>query len=1314
MAILVSKAAANSATDTNTNVYNLGSKESENVIFGVDTASETFQLTGSNKVTILDVSNGDKVVHSGLSSSGVQAKVTGNTVTLSDGTNDKLVLGALAGGESVTVEFSDGKIITIAASSATTPVYTVVQGGKSTTLNGTAAAVTDSIAPVAPSAPVEKTGNTVLTNGVNTTEAAGNILLTTAVGNSNAVAGDTITLYKTVSGVTSAIGTPHVLVEADLTTPYDFTIAGSLLTANATNLITTKITDVAGNIGTASSPLTVVVDTAAPTVGTIAIASATSILNSTLNAGDIVSVNVPFSEVVNVTDIPSPQLALTIGSTVVQASYDSGTGTNSLVFKYTILDGQTDTNGISIAGTSALTLNNGIIQDAAGNAATLTTVAVADNSGYLVDTTAPTAPTSVTVITSGGTVTSNTITETNTNLTASATITAGEGATVAYLKVGSTIIASDTSIASEDTSVTFDLGQSTIDGLQSKIPLGGGVVSVELRDAAGNSVTSSASNPTLAEAPVRLIKNDGTIKLYASQVNSTLNTSKSIEDALTEADNGSVIELAPRTYYAGTGTQTEMSSSNIDSYGSPGNPYIIYNKAITIRGLDDPSTDSTIDTVFSLSGSTGFQIQGKILGMVSFENIKFLDGAYGVYVRGDAASSAVDYNSGASVVLGGLTIRNSEFVNQSSAGLGVMLNNEPSNLGNLIVENVKFDQSAVNTIIGGNLISSSSSSVHEGIMSFGFDGTAILTNVQIVGNASTSNSPYYGIQLQGVDNTTIADGNSSTNPWYHSGPTLGTITLNNVDVTGSFKKNAVAIYNYNNIDGLAGPLVSGQVDNALDLSQATTGWGPVLNVDGLNSSYNASKWGVTLGSKTTQLQGESYSSAGALIQSVTDSIIIGTNGNDTIIGKAGADKMTGGAGTDTIIGGAGSDYIDGGTGADTIIEYVVQGTSTDSVGTASNSGAGTGADTINGFDLSADTLLVVGTNLLSFVHGTDTEIGTATGTANTGVVGDFATNVGLIDFGANATNDYNDATDGAVAINFTSPVGTFNKANFEARIQYNLTAGSAAATLTGGALNDTIAGGAGNDSLSGGAGDDVLTGNAGEDYLISANGSDTLVGGTGADYLYAKNGDANSVTYMFGGAVTAATNGIYTESADTITATVNVITAQSVTSFNNITAASSTFFDNANIYRSKAGTHIMVASDKKDIFVFKTAGTQANPANPAAGADYADYNNASHATNTIYQFQIGTDSIIAIDYTAGSDHIFYGNAKNGGNTADGALVQTQASTSGWTWTLDNGSSTAGILAYTGSVSDTLDDFSIHLIGVKGTITDVNSFFPTGI
>ena len=126
-------------------------------------------------------------------------------------------------------------------------------------------------------------------------------------------------------------------------------------------------------------------DTLTPSVKTIAITSATGGQNNTLNAGDIVTVTVPFSEVVTVTG--TPQLALTIGTTVVKANY-ARTNTDSLGFDYTILAGQTDIDGISIAGTSALALNGGSMFDSAGNAANLTTVAT--NSNFKVDTLAPT------------------------------------------------------------------------------------------------------------------------------------------------------------------------------------------------------------------------------------------------------------------------------------------------------------------------------------------------------------------------------------------------------------------------------------------------------------------------------------------------------------------------------------------------------------------------------------------------------------------------------------------------------------------------------------------------------------------------------------------------------------------------------------------------------------------------------------------------------------------------------------------------------------------------------------------------------------
>jgi hypothetical protein len=100
---------------------------------------------------------------------------------------------------------------------------------------------------------------------------------------------------------------------------------------------------------------------------------------------------VRFTTAVNVTG--TPLLALSIGGATVQASYAFGSGTNALVFTYTIEPAQTDTNGISIAANS-LSLNGGSINDASNStAAVLNHSAVGDNSGFLVDTTAPAAGT---------------------------------------------------------------------------------------------------------------------------------------------------------------------------------------------------------------------------------------------------------------------------------------------------------------------------------------------------------------------------------------------------------------------------------------------------------------------------------------------------------------------------------------------------------------------------------------------------------------------------------------------------------------------------------------------------------------------------------------------------------------------------------------------------------------------------------------------------------------------------------------------------------------------------------------------------------
>lgn len=131
-----------------------------------------------------------------------------------------------------------------------------------------------------------------------------------------------------------------------------------------------------------------------PIVSNIAITGADGVYHSnSLNAGDNVYVTVTMSEVVLVdTAGGTPQLGLTFSSGIPPigyANYVSGSGTNELVFSYTIQAGQTDVNGISIDANS-FNLNGGSIRDYSGNNAILTHDAVADNDRFIVDTAAPT------------------------------------------------------------------------------------------------------------------------------------------------------------------------------------------------------------------------------------------------------------------------------------------------------------------------------------------------------------------------------------------------------------------------------------------------------------------------------------------------------------------------------------------------------------------------------------------------------------------------------------------------------------------------------------------------------------------------------------------------------------------------------------------------------------------------------------------------------------------------------------------------------------------------------------------------------------
>ena len=103
-------------------------------------------------------------------------------------------------------------------------------------------------------------------------------------------------------------------------------------------------------------------------------------------AGEKIQVTVTFDEAVNVTDDPLVQVE--VGSNTRDADYASGTGTTALVFEYTVVAADTDSDGIAVNADVKLDSDSGSedhIQDGDGNDADVTFAALAAQSDHKVD-----------------------------------------------------------------------------------------------------------------------------------------------------------------------------------------------------------------------------------------------------------------------------------------------------------------------------------------------------------------------------------------------------------------------------------------------------------------------------------------------------------------------------------------------------------------------------------------------------------------------------------------------------------------------------------------------------------------------------------------------------------------------------------------------------------------------------------------------------------------------------------------------------------------------------------------------------------------
>src|SRR5260370_567537 len=200
----------------------------------------------------------------------------------------------------------------------------------------------------------------VVANGGSTDDTAPTVRI--GLSGTNAAAGDQVQLFNG----TSAFGSAIVLTSGDISNGFVDVTTAAL--AQGTYNFNAKITDIAGNTSGASSNYTVTIatDTTPPTISAV-VASGAGITNGNgdLNASKVVTLTVAFSEAVTVnTSGGTPRLALNDGGA---ATYTGGSGSNSLIFSYTVAAGQ-NTSDLTV---TAFNLNGATLRHAPRNDANL-------------------------------------------------------------------------------------------------------------------------------------------------------------------------------------------------------------------------------------------------------------------------------------------------------------------------------------------------------------------------------------------------------------------------------------------------------------------------------------------------------------------------------------------------------------------------------------------------------------------------------------------------------------------------------------------------------------------------------------------------------------------------------------------------------------------------------------------------------------------------------------------------------------------------------------------------------------------------------
>jgi gliding motility-associated-like protein len=230
----------------------------------------------------------------------------------------------------------------------------------------------------------------ILVNGIAPTVSSINIV-STEISNATSVE-YTVTFSESVSGVDasdfvltgtgSASGSNLAVVGSGTT--YTVTVSGITgdgtlrldLRSSGTGIANSEGNAIAGGY---TSGQRYTFDHTAPAIMSVGVP-----VDATYIIGSQLEFTINFNESVTVNTIGgTPSISVTVGNTVHNAYYTSGSGSSALVFRYTVTAGDADNDGISIG--SSLTLNGGTIKDAVGNNSNLSLNSVGSTANVLVD-----------------------------------------------------------------------------------------------------------------------------------------------------------------------------------------------------------------------------------------------------------------------------------------------------------------------------------------------------------------------------------------------------------------------------------------------------------------------------------------------------------------------------------------------------------------------------------------------------------------------------------------------------------------------------------------------------------------------------------------------------------------------------------------------------------------------------------------------------------------------------------------------------------------------------------------------------------------